>query len=70
VFVEDEAANRTLVWSAHASTIKIGAKWHRIAVPLTTWAGTSVRVVIVATEGGPASIMEVGIDDIRVERAT
>jgi MAM domain, meprin/A5/mu len=70
VYVEDEAATRTLVWSTSASSITVGAKWHRLAVPLTTWAGTSVRIVIVATDGGPGTIMEIGIDDIRVERAT
>jgi carboxypeptidase T len=70
VFVEDEAATRTLVWSARASTITVGAKWHRLAVPLTPWAGTSVRIVIVATDGGPGTIMEIGIDDIRIERPT
>ena len=56
--------------SSGSSTIKIGAKWHRLAVPLTTWAGTSVRIVIVATDGGPNSEVEIGIDDIRVERAS
>jgi carboxypeptidase T len=70
VYVEDAATTRTLVWSTSASSIRVGAKWHRLAVPLTTWAGTSVRIVIVATDGGPGTIMEVGIDDIRVERAT
>jgi carboxypeptidase T len=70
VYVEDESGTRTRVWITHASTIKIGAKWHRLAVPLTTWAGTSVRIVIVATDGGHDSEIEIGIDDIRIERAS
>ena len=47
-----------------------GEDLHRIAVPLTTWAGTSVRIVIVATDGGHDSEVEIGIDDVRVERPT
>jgi hypothetical protein len=70
VYVEDQVGKRTPVWSTRASTIKVGAKWHRIAVPLTRWADSSVRIVIVATDGGRDSLVEIGIDDIRVERAT
>jgi hypothetical protein len=37
-------------------------------VPLTQWAGTSIRIVIEAADGGPDSLVEVLVDDIRVER--
>ena len=68
VWVEDEAATRTLVWSKEGSAATVGAAWARAAVPLTPWAGTSIRIVIQAADGGPNSLVEVELDDIRVER--
>jgi carboxypeptidase T len=68
VWVEDEAAVRTLVWSTAGSASTVGAAWVRAAVPLTPWAGTSIRIVIEAADGGPDSLVEVLVDDIRVER--
>jgi aminopeptidase S len=68
VWVEDETATRTLVWSKEGTASTVGAAWVRVAVPLTTWAGTSIRIVIEAADGGPDSLVEVLIDDIRVER--
>jgi hypothetical protein len=68
VFVEDASATRTLVWSKAGTTSTVGASWVRAAVPLTPWAGSSIRIVIQATDGGPDSLVEVLVDDIRVER--
>ena len=68
VWVEDEAAVRTLVWSRDGSASTVGAAWVRAAVPLTPFAGTSIRIVIQAADGGPDSLVEVELDDIRVER--
>jgi carboxypeptidase T len=68
VWVEDEAATRTLVWSTEGTANKVGAAWVRAAVPLTPWAGTSIKIVIQAADGGPDSLVEVLVDDIRVEQ--
>jgi carboxypeptidase T len=68
VWVEDASAVRTLVWSKAGTASTVGAAWVRAAVPLTPWAGTPVRIVIQAADGGTNSLVEVLIDDIRVER--
>jgi len=68
VWVEDAAATRTLVWSKAGTASTVRAAWVRAAVHLTPWAGTSIRIVIQAADGGPDSLVEVLIDDIRVER--
>ena len=68
VWVEDAAAMRTLIWSKEGTASTVGAAWVRAAVPLTPWAGTSIRIVIQAADGGPDSLVEVLVDDIRVEK--
>jgi carboxypeptidase T len=68
VFVEDGTATRTLVWSIEGTPRTVAASWVRAAVPLTPWAGQSIRVVIQATDGAANSLVEVLIDDIRVEQ--
>ena len=70
VFVEDETATRTLVWSVAGSATTVAASWKAASVPLTTWGGTSIRIVIQATDGGPNTLVEALVDDIRVERAS
>ena len=70
VFVEDEAKNRTLVWSIAGDSSVKAAQWVRAAVPMTDWAGQNIRIVIQATDGGTNSLVEVVVDDVRIERAT
>jgi hypothetical protein len=46
------------------------ARWAKVAVPLTKWAGQTVRVVFTAADGGPDSLVESGIDDVRIEMSS
>jgi hypothetical protein len=68
VFVEDESATRTLVWSRLGTAGTVGASWFRATADLSAWGGQKIRIVIQATDGGSNSLVEVGIDDVRVER--
>jgi hypothetical protein len=68
VWVEDESAVRTLVWSKAGAATTRGATWVRAAVPLTDFAGQNIRIVFAAADAGPGSLLEIAIDDIRVER--
>lgn len=36
--------------------------------PLSAWSGQSDRIVFEAADGGRDSLLEVGLDDVRVER--
>jgi hypothetical protein len=69
VFVEDANTKRTLVWSKAGSAATVAAQWQTMSVPLTAWAGTSIRILVQANDGWPNTLMEALVDDIRVERA-
>ena len=69
VFVEPAAGGeRTLVWSRAGTGTSVRASWRTGAAELGTWAGTSVRIVIQATDGATNSLDEAAIDDVRIER--
>ena len=44
-----------------------GGRWTKAGVPLTKWAGQTIRIVFTATDGGPDSLVEAGVDDVRIE---
>jgi carboxypeptidase T len=67
-FVEDETGAQTPVWAAIGSPRTIRATWRSASVPLTAWAGKTVRIVFVATDGARNTLVEALLDDIRVER--
>lgn len=46
----------------------VDAVWRTASVPLTPWAGQTVRFIVVATDGGPDNLVEAGIDDFRIQR--
>ena len=37
---------------------------------VSAWSGQTIRIVVQATDGGHDSLIEAGIDDVRVERPT
>jgi hypothetical protein len=45
-----------------------GAKWRKAGTPLARWAGQTIRIVINATDGGPDSVVEAGVDDVHIEQ--
>jgi carboxypeptidase T len=68
VFVEDATTKvRTLVWSQVGSYKVVAGAWRTGSAALTPWAGTSIRIVIQATDGAYNGIVEAAVDDIRVE---
>jgi murein tripeptide amidase MpaA len=67
-YVEDADGTRTLVWSKLGSASTVGAHWSTARVKLTAWSTKTIRIVFQATDGGSNSLLEAGIDDVRVER--
>jgi carboxypeptidase T len=59
---------KTLVFRELGTAFADRAKWAKAGTPLTKWAGKTVRFVFVATDGGPDSTVEVGVDDVHVEQ--
>ena len=45
------------------------AAWASASIPLDDWAGSTVRIRVSATDGGPSSTVEAAVDDVRVTRS-
>jgi hypothetical protein len=57
----------TRVFRDVGAGILMGAKWQRAGVPLSKFAGQTVRLVFTATDSAPDSLVEAGLDDVRIE---
>jgi len=67
VYVES-GGTKTQVFREYGTAFVDGAKWAKGGTPLTDWAGKTVRIVFEATDGGPDSLIEAGVDDVHVEQ--
>jgi hypothetical protein len=67
-YVEDGSGTRTLVLEELGDAAVDAAAWATARVSMTPWAGQTVRIVFQATDGGPDSLVEAGVDDVRIER--
>jgi carboxypeptidase T len=67
VYVE-EGATRTPVLERLGGASSVAAAWQSGRVDLSAWASKTVRIVFEATDGGGDSLVEAGVDDVRIER--
>jgi carboxypeptidase T len=68
--VEAEDGTRTVVWQRLGASTLLAGRWRRAAVNLDAWVGTTIRIRFEALDGGPGSLVEAGVDDVRVTRPT
>jgi carboxypeptidase T len=69
VLVEDlDAGSRTVVLEERGSRVDDDGGWASRQVSMAPWAGQRVRLVFVARDAGSASLVEAGIDDVRIQR--
>jgi aminopeptidase S len=68
VAVETGDGTRTVVFSRDGAAGNVAANWASARVPMTTWAGQTIRLVLSATDAGPDNLVEAAVDDIRIER--
>jgi carboxypeptidase T len=68
VFVEDAAGVRTPVKGENGAANTDLPVWSTVSVPMTPWAGQTVRIVFAAADQGPASTVEAAVDDVRITR--
>lgn len=66
VYIESDGA-RTRVYRDYGGPLRVAARWQKVGIPLDAWAGKSIRIVFVGTDGGTNSLVEAGVDDVRVE---
>jgi hypothetical protein len=67
-FVEESDGTRTLVRAESGAANTDRASWTSASISLSPWAGKPIRIVFVATDGGPDSLVEAAVDDVRVTR--
>ena len=70
LFLEDDLGVRTPVWSVAGNASTVGASWRTAKVDVTSPDDRTVHLVFQATDGGPNSLVEAGIDDIKIWRPT
>jgi hypothetical protein len=68
VYLEDTGGTRTLVWAVSGTSRVVAGAWRDVRVPIANPSTRVVRIVVIATDGGPNSTVEAGIDDIRITR--
>jgi hypothetical protein len=69
VYLEDANGTRTLAWAVSGTSTPRAGAWRDIRVPLPKAATPTARIVVIATDGGPDSTVEAGIDDLRITGA-
>jgi hypothetical protein len=67
-YVEDDGGTLTLVKEEKGAANKDTPSWSSVTVPLTPWAGQTVRIVFVAADRSGGSTVEAAVDDVRVTR--
>jgi carboxypeptidase T len=68
VSVVDDGGTATTVLVERGAANDDDAVWASASISLDAWAGTTIRIRIAATDGGPSSLVEAAVDDVRVTR--
>jgi carboxypeptidase T len=67
-YIEDGTGARTLVLEELGGPEVDAAAWATFRMAMTPWAGQTIRIVFEATDGDVDSLVEAGVDDVRIER--
>jgi carboxypeptidase T len=68
VIVEAGDATTTTVFEVLGTPAEVNGAWHAASVDVSAWAGQSIHLVLEAVDGGPGSLVEAQVDDIRIRR--
>ena len=68
VIVEAEDGTPTVVFEELGAGNDDDAAWAFASRSLADWEGQTIRIVVEATDGGADSLIEAGIDDLRIRR--
>lgn len=64
----DRAGSPTTVVEVLGTARDRDAAWTSAGASMDTWAGQTIRIRVSARDGGPANLVEVAVDDVRVTR--
>jgi aminopeptidase S len=67
-YVEDGNGVRTLVQEELGGATTDLPAWASASVPMSAWAGQTVRIVFAAADLGSPSTIEAAVDDVRIIR--
>jgi carboxypeptidase T len=67
-YVERADGSRTLVREERGAANTDLPSWASASIPMTPWAGETVRIVFAAADSGRASTIEAAVDDVRIRR--
>ena len=67
-YVEHADGTRTLVRQERGAANTDLPAWATASIPMTRWAGKTVRIVFAAADLGRASTVEAAVDDVRITR--
>jgi murein tripeptide amidase MpaA len=56
----------TWVWTRTGAATNLNGAWGTGSASLTAWAGQSIRLVVQAADASTASLVEAGVDDVRI----
>jgi carboxypeptidase T len=59
---------RTLVFRELGASSVHPGRWRKAGVPIQQFAGQTIRIVFTATDGSADSLIEAGVDDVRIEQ--
>jgi hypothetical protein len=62
------AAATTTVFQRIATASDVDGAWATASVSLNSFAGQTIRLHVEAADAGTASLVEAGIDDVRITR--
>ena len=68
--VEAEDGTKSAVWERTGKPALLAGAWRTATVSLDAWAGQTIRIRFEAQDGAGASLVEAGVDDVRVTRPT
>jgi carboxypeptidase T len=66
--IEDQTGVRTVAYIKRGAATTLGARWTARRIPMTPWAGQTIRIIFSATDAGRGSTVEAGVDDVRIEQ--
>ena len=66
--VERADGSQVEVFRVSGRPADVDGAWHTASIPMDAFAGGTVHLRFVATDGGPGNLLEVELDDIRVTR--
>lgn len=61
-----DGATTTWVWARNGAAANLNGAWGAGSASLNPWAGRTIRLVVQAADASTASLVEAGVDDVRV----